>query len=1208
MSRLILSRLQKNRANANRCIACGKVGAHAEIADPECPSCKGAGMVRGPRTGRWILCECVRKFKPENELVKVGEEDDYVKVWASTTSERIPLEFPGDFVTQSQAAAEYSEKHPEFLVSVLLYEDGFTTIDRYHNGQLMKTDEVEGEYKFAAKLSWDQMKTASGEELYHGTDGNSVDTIRKEGLDGPGYSQDGKIWLTKYKDQAEGYARDSAEGQGSETFAIVVVDPLKVPKLTKDPEHEAIWVARRVPANAVIHIEIYDMAGQKLAAEKEAGPLSKALLPAALSLGLGLTPGAKEPKPPKPPVVQQLQQEAPAPVAQPLDPDDVTAALRAASKATHIPLPVLVALAHNETSYGANPAASIAASGGLLQMTPDALVEVNKVYGTDYIIEDMADPDVAALAAAQYLKILIKKFDKDLDAAIAAYNTGPAHVNRVLEKYGEVTPENLAAEGHNTASNYLAKAKARLGPKKYVGSLKKRGAMCECGHLISIHIHPPDFGCPHEKDGCGCKGATEKKTGSLSRLVTRRVAAKLSATMIDVLAHIKDGRPIFRFPGGFWIVEEPTSKNVWGAPLDAEGNSVWSTGIQTIRAMETRGLLQRTNKWPEEWRDERVITDQGKAALQGKMAREPMHGDSGAETGLRRRPDYDESDSYTVEMNDANSKTAGPLGNDVFPDGPSDFFEPVRDPHSDRANPEPNNRLLKLRERTGLNDQDLNELVKEQKDIDVTYNDVDQPGIPVGAAAKKGLPRGTRWFYHGTLETSVASIMKSGIRPSRNGDDSAEAYGVSGNVYVSTDSREAFEEAEVIREASDEETKSVVLKIDAQYPSIRGVKWELDPERLEFSDPEDVTSFRAKITIPPDAIVGTVEPPAETPEEELDTVPDEYVKIAEKFGFVRAPEMDDEHSMVFKKGKATLILQSQTFQYLEGDENDWRKGWQLLKKLEKTLKGKKAAAPTCECGHLKLQHMHSRGRCTGSPACPCEEFKEKVMTASEEKKPEEKPPYQGEDEDLPEEFFSDKPFAEQPKKERKMWVPRTMVSRLIAARRKKFVLPKAELLISSTDIKGGVKGPFIKTTGYWGADAEKISRHLDELGGPNQLTTDAELPGKMKQIYEKLKADPELIVEAHENPFMRGVLEITAKVASVKTAVDKIDAWVAKVAPEVLSSWEYEAIERGSSPADIYDFLDYVKSNYRAGNPEEAYEKLQRVAYELWKQKYQTSR
>ena len=40
------------------------------------------------------------------------------------------------------------------------------------------------------------------------------------------------------------------------------------------------------------------------------------------------------------------------------------------------------------------------------------------------------------------------------------------------------------------------------------------------------------------------------------------------------------------------------------------------------------------------------------------QARQPMHDDSGALTGLRSRPDYGESDSYTSEMNEANSKNA----------------------------------------------------------------------------------------------------------------------------------------------------------------------------------------------------------------------------------------------------------------------------------------------------------------------------------------------------------------------------------------------------------------------------------------------------------------------------------------------------------------------------------------------------------------------
>lgn len=48
------------------------------------------------------------------------------------------------------------------------------------------------------------------------------------------------------------------------------------------------------------------------------------------------------------------------------------------------------------------------------------------------------------------------------------------------------------------------------------GTLAKQGTekMCTCGCPMSGHVKPPDFGCPNEP-GCGCKGATEAKTGKL---------------------------------------------------------------------------------------------------------------------------------------------------------------------------------------------------------------------------------------------------------------------------------------------------------------------------------------------------------------------------------------------------------------------------------------------------------------------------------------------------------------------------------------------------------------------------------------------------------------------------------------------------------------------------------------------------------------------
>jgi ssDNA-binding Zn-finger/Zn-ribbon topoisomerase 1 len=649
----------------------------ATFGDPNCGTCEGHGMIKGERTGRWLVCpKCVR-------IPKKANDDSYMQIWASTVDERIPLDFGGDFLAQSQAAAEYSQENPQALVSVLLYEEGFTTIDRYHAGQLMKTDEIEGEFKQPSSV----------------------------------LKQAGRLCTC---DQAQGphhHCQTHDLMIFTETGKCPKCEAVDVSKLAREPMHDDSGAAtglRRRPDYGESDSYTSEMNEEN---SKTAGPFTnKVLLPAALGLGM-LAPGAKETKPPKPPTPITQVQEAPA-APQPLDPEDVTAALRTASKATGIPLAVLSAIAHNETRYGQDTSQGGSGSNGFMQMTPDALAEVNKVYGTDYIIEDMDDPDTAALAAAQYLHILLKKFDKDLDATIAAYNTGPKHVNQVLEKYGEITPETLAAAGHNITSDYLMKAKARMGPKK---------------------------------------GSSD-------------------------------------FP------------------------------------------------WP--------IVDE--------------------------EYEHEGTDAPCEDCSHIKRKTSGPVGQDVFPDGQVDFFEPVRDMHSVEVDPE---------------------VKAKQLSIDTDYNSLHQPGMPVGASE--------------------------------------------------------------------------------------------EPKRL----------------------------------------------------------------------------------------------------LEKN-------------------------------------------------------PYYAQDEDLPEEFYSDKPFDVQRREkaptwepEYKMGVPRTMVSRLIAARRGKRTLPKAELLIWPVPRLMGEDGPFIRTTGFWGSESEKITRHLQELGILEaKKIPETELPALMKMLYDKLNSDPELIVSEQDSNVLPGNKEITVKVAGVRPA------------------------------------------------------------------------
>ena len=100
-------------------------------------------------------------------------------------------------------------------------------------------------------------------ELYHGTTSGSIESIEESGILGS-EGDDGKAWMSARKDIAQKYGRDGAEGQGDDTYAVVVVDSNKVPKLQKE-EFEGVWSAPVVPKRAVIRIDSYDATtGQKL--------------------------------------------------------------------------------------------------------------------------------------------------------------------------------------------------------------------------------------------------------------------------------------------------------------------------------------------------------------------------------------------------------------------------------------------------------------------------------------------------------------------------------------------------------------------------------------------------------------------------------------------------------------------------------------------------------------------------------------------------------------------------------------------------------------------------------------------------------------------------------------------------------------------------------------------------------------------------------
>jgi hypothetical protein len=88
-----------------------------------------------------------------------------------------------------------------------------------------------------------------------------------------------------------------------------------------------------------------------------------------------------------------------------------------------------------------------------------------------------------------------------------------------------------------------------------------------------------------------------------------------SGEQIKVLQKMVTNGRLFRMPGGFWTV---TGVQNTFQKLDHGGTYLspeWSTGTVTVRAMEKRGWIQRANVHPEDWRDEREVTEAGRAVL-----------------------------------------------------------------------------------------------------------------------------------------------------------------------------------------------------------------------------------------------------------------------------------------------------------------------------------------------------------------------------------------------------------------------------------------------------------------------------------------------------------------------------------------------------------------------------------------------------------------
>jgi hypothetical protein len=73
---------------------------------------------------------------------------------------------------------------------------------------------------------------------------------------------------------------------------------------------------------------------------------------------------------------------------------------------------------------------------------------------------------------------------------------------------------------------------------------------------------------------------------------------KTQRGVLDTLAEHHQAT-LIRVSGGFWTY--PT------CPRKAGTIPTWWVDVRTVRAMERQGHLERTNEFPEEWRDTRRL-------------------------------------------------------------------------------------------------------------------------------------------------------------------------------------------------------------------------------------------------------------------------------------------------------------------------------------------------------------------------------------------------------------------------------------------------------------------------------------------------------------------------------------------------------------------------------------------------------------------------
>jgi soluble lytic murein transglycosylase len=114
--------------------------------------------------------------------------------------------------------------------------------------------------------------------------------------------------------------------------------------------------------------------------------------------------------------------------------------IRQQAREKHVDAALIAAVIYSESKF--DDQTSSAGARGLMQITPTAAREIERHSGgTTFELGDLSDPEINIRYGTFLLRELLNRYDDDVVAALAAYNAGPANVDR----WGgsDVTVENI---------------------------------------------------------------------------------------------------------------------------------------------------------------------------------------------------------------------------------------------------------------------------------------------------------------------------------------------------------------------------------------------------------------------------------------------------------------------------------------------------------------------------------------------------------------------------------------------------------------------------------------------------------------------------------------------------------------------------------------------------------------------------------------------